>query len=285
MKDQYAGDIGDYIKLALLRAVAPGRRLGVVWYRTPDDGGSDGRRIGYLEQPQKWRHFDPELFDCLACMVREGHRSIAALEEALKGDVTFFDAMLTGPAARTDWFTQARDKMSDRDLIFVDPDNGVAPAGYRPRSAKSVKSITLYEISELHQEQRPVIVYHHQSMFKGGHILEIDSLGEQLKLPDVWDIFALRAKPGSARAFFFVDPDRNLRNLATDFASRWQEHVDLRQINNWPLPLNLPDESPYSERALRREHEFFKAAMRGEYDEIFGPVSTGLLTRKPGITR
>jgi hypothetical protein len=32
MQDRYAGDVGDFVKLGLLRAISPGYALGLAWY-------------------------------------------------------------------------------------------------------------------------------------------------------------------------------------------------------------------------------------------------------------
>lgn len=50
MKEQYVGDISDYRKYALLRALSAGgaNRIGVCWMLTPSDGSSDGNKLGYL---------------------------------------------------------------------------------------------------------------------------------------------------------------------------------------------------------------------------------------------
>lgn len=48
MQDRYVGDIGDYVKLGILRALMPGERLGVAWWLYPDEAhNADGRHIGY----------------------------------------------------------------------------------------------------------------------------------------------------------------------------------------------------------------------------------------------
>ena len=66
MKVQYFGDVNDYLKFALLRALARGGlKIGVVWMFTPDDERPDGNNRAYVRQPDKWRSFDPELFDAL----------------------------------------------------------------------------------------------------------------------------------------------------------------------------------------------------------------------------
>ena len=37
MQNHYVGDIGDYLKLGILRALSPGYRLGVAWWLYPDE--------------------------------------------------------------------------------------------------------------------------------------------------------------------------------------------------------------------------------------------------------
>jgi hypothetical protein len=70
MQDRYAGDIGDYVKFAILRALSTERRLGVAWWLFQDSGPvGDGRHISYLNTPAKWRHLDPEIFDALGQMI------------------------------------------------------------------------------------------------------------------------------------------------------------------------------------------------------------------------
>ncbi|MHA1553313.1 MAG: hypothetical protein ACTSU0_02760, partial [Alphaproteobacteria bacterium] len=57
MKEQYLGDINDYRKYALLRALADhGRvKIGACWMLTPSDGGNDGRKRDLHEKPERWR--------------------------------------------------------------------------------------------------------------------------------------------------------------------------------------------------------------------------------------
>ena len=72
MKNQYFGDVNDYSKYGLLRCFADsGLNIGVCWMLTPDDSRSDGRKIRYLSDPEKWKGFDPTLFDYLADAIRE----------------------------------------------------------------------------------------------------------------------------------------------------------------------------------------------------------------------
>ena len=50
MQNRYVADIGDYVKLAILRKLALGRSLGVVWWPSPDEHhNADGGHREYLE--------------------------------------------------------------------------------------------------------------------------------------------------------------------------------------------------------------------------------------------
>ena len=81
MQNRYAGDIGDYIKLAILRHLANGHRLGVAWWLFPGEKNGDGRHI--LEHPEKWMRFDPFLFRGLGAIVRSEQRTVASLHKLL----------------------------------------------------------------------------------------------------------------------------------------------------------------------------------------------------------
>jgi hypothetical protein len=86
MQNRYVGDIGDYVKLAILRALSGGpsaRRLGVAWWFFPDeDRNADGGHREYLQRPDKWKRFDPVLFDALRAINDEKTRNVSALEDA-----------------------------------------------------------------------------------------------------------------------------------------------------------------------------------------------------------
>ena len=61
MQNRYVADIGDYVKLAILRKLALGRSLGVVWWLFPDEHhNADGGHREYLERQNVWKDFDPQ---------------------------------------------------------------------------------------------------------------------------------------------------------------------------------------------------------------------------------
>ncbi len=68
MKNQYFGDINDFKKYGILRALSDGGKIkiGVCWMLTPDNDKNEGKFISYIDKPNKWRKFDPALFDSLS---------------------------------------------------------------------------------------------------------------------------------------------------------------------------------------------------------------------------
>ena len=49
MQDRYVGDIGDYLKLSILRTLSPGYRLGVAWWLFPDEAHNEDAHVGAPE--------------------------------------------------------------------------------------------------------------------------------------------------------------------------------------------------------------------------------------------
>ncbi len=229
VQNRYAGDIGDYVKLALLRAITPGLSLGVAWYLFPDEShNGDGRHTDYLDQAGKWRDLDPELFDALSNTVRT-YRSVRALETTgtLAGARFSGKPIWTRDAqakersdARKRWFDQTVESLNGCDIIFADPDNGLIDDGlHRRREQKFGKQLPINEALEL-ANGRQAIIYHHNTRFPGGHDLEVSYWQRQLGPATI----AVRATAYSCRTFFILNPTQVTRDRAMRFAEHWSRH-------------------------------------------------------------
>lgn len=124
MRDQYAGDISDYLKFAFLRAVAgEHEKLGMAWYYLPGhDGRPDGHHVEYLMEPA-WSELDAPLYHSLSNLPQ---RTVATLERLnFWPKATRFHRAPVGAPTRTEWVDSMVTGLDDSDLVFFDPDNGL----------------------------------------------------------------------------------------------------------------------------------------------------------------
>jgi hypothetical protein len=231
MQNRYVGDIGDYLKLSILRTLSRGYRLGVAWWLFPDEAHTgDGRHVGYLNRPDQWRHFDPELFDALRRVASSSQRNVRALQAShLIPGATYADDVIPsgGPiiqrlSARRAWLAGVQGTLEGANLLFLDPDNGLEPAGFRPTALKSGKSITLSELRELAMPGRCLIVYHHQSRRRGGHYAEMEHCAARLRASGFATVDALRTRPFSPRVYFLLDAPADIAHRAEAIARQWK---------------------------------------------------------------
>ena len=234
MQNKYVGDIGDYVKLAILRTVAPNHTLGVAWWLHPDElQENNGRHTDYLNDPVKWRHYDPDLFDCLVQIALSDGRSVGALEAIpLLSEAKFHKRPLLIDArpeerrrGRTEWFEDLKAELADCDTVFVDPDNGLEPGSFSAGSRAGGKSVGLAELKELDKPGRTLIVYHHQTRRKGGHSAELRHWAARLTALGFKTVDAIRSKPYSPRAFFFLNARPAIRERAKKLVRRWHPQL------------------------------------------------------------
>lgn len=232
MQNRYTGDIGDFAKYGLLRALSRGRQLGVAWYLYPDEAHTaDGKHIQYLDNPGKWRTLDPVLFDGLD-MITSGERSVAVLEQSgLLPGAVFASEMLKAEDIplnrrgkwRAEWFGRVMEKLARCDIVFADPDNGLYPDDkFRWGSAADWKRQPLREAIQL-CAGRTGVLYHHNTRFKGGHMAEIRHWLS--KLPA--GTYAFYWQRYSNRTFFVVNPDQMTLERLAKFAETWGKHGQL----------------------------------------------------------
>ena len=171
VKNQYFGDINDYMKYSLLRILASGgkRKIAVCWMLTSNDNRGDGDKTTYVHRPELWRHFDPELFDSLEqCLTNSRNRDIHWAEtKNLIPSATFYAKLLTDnrterEAYFQEFFSLAQD--SSCDLVFFDPDNGLEvkskPLGKDGRKGSS-KYLYEHEVRSTFDVGHSVLVYQH----------------------------------------------------------------------------------------------------------------------------
>ena len=166
MKNQYFGDVNDFRKYGLLRTLqrASQLTLGVCWFLTSDDGGGDGELRKYLSQPQRWRRYDPDLYEKLQRLLTPGTpRTVRhAREWDLISNASYFDALLQdNRTAREAYFQAARQALGNCDVLFLDPDNGIEIASRKLGTVGSSKYVYWSELQDMYEHGHSILVYQH----------------------------------------------------------------------------------------------------------------------------
>ena len=160
MKNQYFGDMRDYLKYSLLKAFSRELSIAVCWLLTPDNSGPDGRQTGYLCDQDRWRGYDPQVFDFLHKQVIERQiRCICVLEQSeLLGSNTryFSECVPDDGLGRCKYFDKFMACAGSADLVFFDPDTGI-----EPRVAKGSKYVHWHELDRTFRHGHSLLVYQH----------------------------------------------------------------------------------------------------------------------------
>jgi hypothetical protein len=171
MKVQYFGDVNDYRKFALLRLLAKegGFKLGVCWMMTENDKRRDGNNRAYLGQPEKWRAFDPVLFDALRTVTLPP--DLPDLQKVEKSGVIpwaiFFENMTPDALPeRKDFHQECLSKLAHADFVFFDPDNGFEVSSCKIGRKGSNKFVAYDEVADHYASGQSVFIYQHFTRVK-----------------------------------------------------------------------------------------------------------------------
>ena len=249
MRDRYVGDVGDFGKYRLLKALCgDDLSFGVVWYLVPDEAGNaDGGHIGWTRQEPRFMPCDPALFHVLYRMIERGDRSVRAVRErgVLPRGTVFYEDPLSyagmpgwGRTAigrrlehRKAWAWDALAATRGCDVVFADPDNGLEPRAGLPRQRlNGPKHAYFDELSGYLDRGQSVVVYHH--LHRGApHDRQVQDRLAQVE-ERLGSCFAMWYRPGSGRVFFVVPAEahrRTLRQRAERLARNpcWCRHFTL----------------------------------------------------------
>lgn len=217
MQNRYTGDIGDFSKLGLLRALqSAGFSIGLNWYLTPDEThNSDGCHIGYLYQ-NEYRECDSGLWLELKAIVDGEKREVRSMENDAILRATFFSECLDFRGLRKPerierrrrWFADSLVAMAGQDIVCVDPDNGlVVPSALgRPKENKYVLP---EEIACYYAQGSTVIYYQHEARRKDPFYMDqLEDLLDSKRFPGATGL-ALKFERASQRYYLFIIQPRH----------------------------------------------------------------------------
>jgi hypothetical protein len=235
VKDQYVGDINDFEKYSILRALghASGLPLVVCWMLTAPDSTGEGAKVDYLLKPERYRHLEPDVFDSLSSVVGSGQRDTRAIEEsgALDGASFVRRRLEDGLGSRTVLFRELHEMAGNGPaLIFFDPDIGIAGSSVRKAGKRSAMYLFADELADTFRRGHSVVVYQHFPRVQRPAYLS-GAFGTILDLCQPPALFAL----WSARIAFFVLSQEqvatSLHGAARELASRWSPLLTLTNEN------------------------------------------------------
>jgi hypothetical protein len=166
MKNQYFGDVNDYLKYSLLRLLGGNGQFGIAvcWALTQDDRGLNGNRTKYLERPSEWGGHDSAVFSLLREEVlRKGNRSVSAIEQAdVLRNCRYFGEFISDEVRQRELYFEAFFKFAEgADFVFFDPDNGLNVKSVARGGRGSSKYVYQDEIERAYHSGHTVLLYQH----------------------------------------------------------------------------------------------------------------------------
>jgi hypothetical protein len=166
MKNQYFGDINDYNKYGLIRSLTQNGAMSstVCWMLTPGDGGKDGSKREYLNNPQKYMHYDEKLFKTLVKLSEyHGWPSTDLLEDSgVMINTRYFSEIVPelSPERRR-YFKRLSNFAEGSELVFFDPDNGIEKPSLNPIHKEATKYLLWREAEQIYQKGHSLLIYQH----------------------------------------------------------------------------------------------------------------------------
>lgn len=234
MQNRYAGDVGDFGKIGMLRCLEnSGLNIGVNWYLVEDEShNNDGKHIGYTKD-NKYNGCDDELLAALDGMNQQNKRSVSGIEELhLLKTEKYYHEKLHGPKYegmnRIEWHQNALNELKESDLIFLDPDNGLLPKSVSRGSEKSIKYVLPEEIIDYYNAGHSVVFYSHRTREQLNVYLERFSELFDLKEFENATIKGISFRRGTIRDYFFIIHSDHVAKIENGFSvmlnGKWKEH-------------------------------------------------------------
>jgi hypothetical protein len=235
MRDQYASDISDFLKYALLRVLArDDYELGVAWYYNKNhDGRNDGQHTEYILE-SRWKQLDEQLWNELknfhdAFQQCPALRTVRNLEKLkLWPANTLFHGTEDGEEVprfardRPNWVDCIRQKLEKSRILFLDPDNSV-------HIHPTIRHASYQEVGHLRKSGRALLLIkfpafiEHKRQIKEYHAALHEFAGAERSLT-LLTRTRLRVENGNgvvsrSRWFTLIDFDQDLEARLRSFAA------------------------------------------------------------------
>ena len=265
MENRDTGDVGSFVKFGLLRWLvapspfSPPHRLGVVWLRLLDHGGTtDGLRIGAHDldgtAEDDLRPLDSDLYDRLhSAGANDWLTGSLATSGMLPQGTMYFDQALSfADLAPTDrsarivrrerWFHEAMVAVEPCSLVFVDPGGGVPCDDHviAPRQSPEERRAYLSELGRLLERGQSVVACHYVDPSEQPPVQAASAMDEVHEALDVQPLATVHAPRDTTRMFVVLPHPRHRSDL--------EDRLGALQLSRWGDELRL--DRWHRERAL-----------------------------------
>ena len=239
MQNRYTGDIGDFSKLGLLRALSnAGFSIGLNWYLTPNEThNEEGKHTEYLCQAEQYRFLDSQLFDELKDIIDSGSRAVSAMEKTEILEAKFFSEILDFPTSskirevRDGWHSRALHELKGKDIVCLDPDNGlIVPSATGTR--RENKYVLREELHDYYQQGSSVVYYQHKARRKDEYYRE-QFAALMSDYPGA-ESLVLKFKTTSQRYYMFImqpqHKEKVKETILEMLTAGWEKHFQLMEV-------------------------------------------------------
>lgn len=233
MKNQYFADVNDFRKYGLLRSLVDSSEMkaAICWMLTENDTRTDGKFIDYLNHPEKWRRYDPDLFDMLAsCITNQSNRSVkwAKENQLIPSAVYFAESLCNEQEKRQRYFAEFDTIAADSDLVFFDPDNGIETKSVPFGHQGSNKYIYWPELINTFQSGKSILVYQHFIRVKRELFIQqlADRFCEYLPISEMFSLT-------TANVLFLLIPQphhqKYLEKKCEEISTNWYSQIQVNK--------------------------------------------------------
>lgn len=234
MKHQYFGDVSDYKKYGVLRALSNNGNIKtmVAWMLTPNDTRSDGNNNGYLQKPELWKKHEPDIFDFLyESVVTNKIKDLHLVEKNALVPHTgyFFEPLLDDIENRIQYFDQLKKASDGFDIVFLDPDNGFATKSAIKGKKNSSKYVFWDELLPFWEKGHTLMIYQHFPRVNRESYIK--KLSEQIReIIDVPKIYAIKT---THMVYFLIPQEKHIKefvNLKNKLKAKWPEVIEVWEV-------------------------------------------------------
>ena len=227
MQDRFLADVGDFGKFGLLRHLAdanadPVSTLAVIWYTVLSHNNRSPSRYRYLENANLIA-CDPPLARALRQIAFQGTLSDVPFVPILPVATAYFgDPVPVAGNTRVDWCARAVRMAHGYDIVFLDPDNGIA------ESNSSIHHVREAELALFAQLDATIVVYHHLHRREPHHLQLVALRRRVCRILPKRTVHLLWYRRGGSRVFLVASPlsaDAAIGQRLRTFVERpWAEH-------------------------------------------------------------